>query len=154
MLYERYSGDKNLILFDGDHNSPRPGFYFDSVSIFFSNNLLIDADFNGDNAIPPEDPVEEVKYGKLFGDEIPLDLLEQIHLSEIESQSKGQMRPSSLEEEEEQIRKAILLSMQENSSNTKPNQPEPNVNIANPNEKEPTNTKDHNNKKKKKKGKK
>jgi hypothetical protein len=32
-------GDKNLIKFDGDHNSPRPQFYYDSVSIFFYNVL-------------------------------------------------------------------------------------------------------------------
>lgn len=32
-------GDKNLIKFEGDHNSPRPQFYYDSVSIFFYNIL-------------------------------------------------------------------------------------------------------------------
>ena len=32
-------GDKNIIKFEGDHNSPRPQFYYDSVSIFFYNVL-------------------------------------------------------------------------------------------------------------------
>lgn len=32
-------GDKNIIKFDGDHNSSRPQFYYDSVSIFFYNVL-------------------------------------------------------------------------------------------------------------------
>ena len=32
-------GDKNIIRFEGDHNSPRPQFYYDSVSIFFYNVL-------------------------------------------------------------------------------------------------------------------
>lgn len=32
-------GDKNVIKFDGDHNSPRPQFYFDSITIFFHNVL-------------------------------------------------------------------------------------------------------------------
>ena len=32
-------GDKNIIKFDGDHNSSRPQFYYDSVSIFFYNIL-------------------------------------------------------------------------------------------------------------------
>ncbi|PKA52803.1 hypothetical protein AXF42_Ash001784 [Apostasia shenzhenica] len=32
-------GDRNIIKFDGDHNSPRPQFYYDSVSIFFYNVL-------------------------------------------------------------------------------------------------------------------
>nr|XP_009603151.1 uncharacterized protein LOC104098185 [Nicotiana tomentosiformis] len=37
-------GDKDIIIFEGDHNSPRPQFYFDSISIFFNNVLQ-----------PPED---------------------------------------------------------------------------------------------------
>lgn len=32
-------GDKNIIKFEGDHNSSRPQFYYDSVSIFFYNAL-------------------------------------------------------------------------------------------------------------------
>ncbi|XP_010488424.1 PREDICTED: uncharacterized protein LOC104766269 isoform X2 [Camelina sativa] len=38
-IYEAYIGDKNIIKFEGDHNSPRPQFYFDSVNIFFHNVL-------------------------------------------------------------------------------------------------------------------
>ncbi|KAK8643585.1 hypothetical protein V6N13_012873 [Hibiscus sabdariffa] len=37
-------GDKNIIKFEGDHNTPRPQFYFDSINIFFHNVLQ-----------PPED---------------------------------------------------------------------------------------------------
>ncbi|KAK6930058.1 hypothetical protein RJ641_004152 [Dillenia turbinata] len=33
-IYEAYVGDKNIIKFEGDHNSPRPQFYFDSINIF------------------------------------------------------------------------------------------------------------------------
>ncbi|KAL1224830.1 hypothetical protein V5N11_012913 [Cardamine amara subsp. amara] len=38
-IYEAYIGDKNIIKFEGDHNSPRPPFYFDSINIFFHNVL-------------------------------------------------------------------------------------------------------------------
>ncbi|KAL6503432.1 hypothetical protein OROGR_025355 [Orobanche gracilis] len=38
-IFDAYVGDKNIIKFDGDHNSPRPQFYFDSISIFFNNVL-------------------------------------------------------------------------------------------------------------------
>ncbi|TVU46984.1 hypothetical protein EJB05_06558, partial [Eragrostis curvula] len=38
-ICESYAGDKNIIKFDGDHNSPRPQFYFDSITIFFHNVL-------------------------------------------------------------------------------------------------------------------
>ncbi|GJU51177.1 alpha/beta hydrolases superfamily protein [Tanacetum coccineum] len=46
-IYEAYMGDKNIIKFEGDHNSPRPQFYFDSINIFFHNVLR-----------PPEDEVK------------------------------------------------------------------------------------------------
>lgn len=32
-------GDKSMVKFEGDHNSPRPQSYYDSVSIFFYNTL-------------------------------------------------------------------------------------------------------------------
>lgn len=41
-LYEKYQGDKNLIRVEGDHNSDRPFFMMDSVSIFFHNVLQCD----------------------------------------------------------------------------------------------------------------
>ena len=47
-------GDKNIIKFEGDHNSPRPQFYFDSINIFFHNILQ-----------PPED-----EFGGSFLDNV------------------------------------------------------------------------------------
>ncbi|KAL8461759.1 hypothetical protein ACS0TY_033022 [Phlomoides rotata] len=38
-IFNSYAGDKNIIKFEGDHNSSRPQFYYDSVSIFFYNVL-------------------------------------------------------------------------------------------------------------------
>ncbi len=38
-LHDRYAGDKNLVLVDGDHNSPRPQFFLDSIGIFFYNTM-------------------------------------------------------------------------------------------------------------------
>lgn len=40
-LHEAYSGDKNYITFEGDHNSVRPQFFYDSVVIFFLNALQV-----------------------------------------------------------------------------------------------------------------
>jgi hypothetical protein len=42
-----WQGDKNIIKFEGDHNSPRPQFYFDSISIFFNNVLQPPVDETG-----------------------------------------------------------------------------------------------------------
>ena len=44
-LYAKYAGDKNLIIVDGDHNSPRPKFMFDSASIFLQTCLQIPNDW-------------------------------------------------------------------------------------------------------------
>ncbi|KAL6567590.1 hypothetical protein OROGR_001258 [Orobanche gracilis] len=38
-IFKLYAGDRNIIKFEGDHNSSRPQFYCDSVSIFFYNVL-------------------------------------------------------------------------------------------------------------------
>ncbi|CAG9465878.1 unnamed protein product [Pedinophyceae sp. YPF-701] len=38
-LHDAYGGDKNMVTFAGDHNSPRPPFFYSSVSIFFHNVL-------------------------------------------------------------------------------------------------------------------
>ena len=40
-IHDRYAGDKNIIVVEGDHNSPRPKFMFDSVSIFLQTCLQI-----------------------------------------------------------------------------------------------------------------
>lgn len=40
-LHAAYAGDKNLLLVDGDHNSPRPKFLLDSASIFLQSCLQL-----------------------------------------------------------------------------------------------------------------
>lgn len=45
-----------MIKFEGDHNSPRPQFYFDSINIFFHNVLQ-----------PPEDEVGESFFDIMNG---------------------------------------------------------------------------------------
>ena len=44
-LHDIYAGDANMIVVDGDHNSNRPRFMFDSVSIFLQACLQIPADW-------------------------------------------------------------------------------------------------------------
>ncbi|RDY00666.1 putative protein, chloroplastic, partial [Mucuna pruriens] len=39
LISELYAGDKNVIKFNGDHNSSRPQFFYDSIAIFFYNVL-------------------------------------------------------------------------------------------------------------------
>mmetsp|Transcript_6092 Transcript_6092/g.14582 ORF Transcript_6092/g.14582 Transcript_6092/m.14582 type:complete len:367 (-) Transcript_6092:107-1207(-) len=41
-LYEKYAGDKNFVMMEGDHNSTRSKFFMDSVAIFFLTTLQCD----------------------------------------------------------------------------------------------------------------
>jgi hypothetical protein len=40
-IHDRYAGDKNIIIVDGDHNTMRPQFLFDSAGIFLASTLQI-----------------------------------------------------------------------------------------------------------------
>jgi len=41
-LFNKYAGDKNIVFVEGDHNTMRPKYLIDSVTIFFYNALLVD----------------------------------------------------------------------------------------------------------------
>ena len=62
-------GDKNIIKFDGDHNSPRPQFYYDSITIFFYNILR-----------PPDVPevVPEAPEPIYFDDVLDMDDVDEV----------------------------------------------------------------------------
>ncbi|ESW19788.1 hypothetical protein PHAVU_006G155700 [Phaseolus vulgaris] len=66
-ILEAYKGDKNIIKFDGDHNSPRPQFYFDSVNIFFHNVLQ-----------PPDDELGE-SFFDIMNDYFGKDVWRSVH---------------------------------------------------------------------------
>lgn len=57
IIHEDYAGDKNIIKFEGDHNSPRPQFYYDSVTIFFHNVLCPSL------VLPADDICENINCG-------------------------------------------------------------------------------------------
>lgn len=44
-LAEVYGGDKNMVVVEGDHNSMRPRFLFDSASIFLQQTLQLNEEF-------------------------------------------------------------------------------------------------------------
>lgn len=68
LIFQSYSGDKKMIKFDGDHNSSRPQFYYDSVSIFFYNVLQ--------PQLPSIQSCKEEKYYELGEWKISADLNE------------------------------------------------------------------------------
>ncbi|WVZ12614.1 hypothetical protein V8G54_017144 [Vigna mungo] len=80
-IFEAYMGDKNIIKFEGDHNSPRPQFYFDSINIFFHNVLQ-----------PPEDEVGESFFDPVndyFGKDVWRSVHELGYNIESSSRNKG-----------------------------------------------------------------
>jgi len=42
-ICDKYAGDKNILLVEGNHNSRRPGYFLDSVSIFLHARLCVPA---------------------------------------------------------------------------------------------------------------
>lgn len=55
-LHAAYAGDKNLVLFDGDHNTTRPDFLFDSAVIFFRQTLGVKDEHCLDRSTPTHGP--------------------------------------------------------------------------------------------------
>jgi pimeloyl-ACP methyl ester carboxylesterase len=94
-LYERYAGDKNISIVDGDHNSIRPKFLLDSIAIFFYNTLMCDL-------LPKTKPRKSKRK-------------EGAEFDPAEHANKHAMEFSSylMQEEEEMIRRAIEESLME-----------------------------------------
>ena len=41
-MFDKYGGDKNFVKFEGDHNSHRPMFFYDSAVIFLMGTLQVE----------------------------------------------------------------------------------------------------------------
>lgn len=88
-IFEAYMGDKNIIKFEGDHNSPRPQFYFDSINIFFHNVLQ-----------PPEGEVGESFYDPVndyFGKDAWRSVHELGYINESSSKNKEPSTSSTVD---------------------------------------------------------
>jgi cephalosporin-C deacetylase-like acetyl esterase len=118
-LYEKYSGDKNIIFFEGDHNSRRPQFFFDSVSIFCKNHLLVEDDFKEDNPLPKELDRNRFFLGEIENTEVNLSDFDFTDAFE-NPQQMADWLFSNVDgnildiddSEDEQLRQAIELSLQ------------------------------------------
>jgi len=67
-LHDAYSGDKNLVEFEGDHNSTRPQFFYDSASFFLMDALqctsVLNAEGNKFTKAQLTERKEEIKKSK------------------------------------------------------------------------------------------
>jgi hypothetical protein len=117
-LVKAYSGDNNLVQFDGDHNSRRPGFFFDSASIFLRNHLLhaVDFDAKSGNLLPPGEGFDDYFS---HSDSLDMDELDSLKLQSMlvdtyySKRSEPLFAPHSADDEDEQLRQAIHLSLQD-----------------------------------------
>eukprot|EP01095_Lingulamoeba_sp_RSL-Kostka_P016989 TRINITY_DN859_c0_g3_i1.p1 TRINITY_DN859_c0_g3~~TRINITY_DN859_c0_g3_i1.p1 ORF type:complete len:230 (-),score=79.78 TRINITY_DN859_c0_g3_i1:82-771(-) len=98
-IYEEYQGEKNIIMVNGGHNDPRPQFCNDSISIFFTNCLMLDnVDVGNDNNNVQNNMPGFDNINPYHGYANLMDMSQ--HLS-------------PQQQEEQMIQQALLLSMQE-----------------------------------------
>jgi len=125
-LSGKYAGDYNLITFDGDHQSQRPSFFYDSVCIFFENNLNVSSDFGDDNLYVEEEldpqemadiadgPSRGFKSKKRYIENDEFERARQLSLQEAYSAV-----PKSAEEEDELLQLALKMSLMESEDKPK-----------------------------------
>eukprot|EP00299_Pterocystis_sp_00344_P009254 c3836_g1_i2.p1 GENE.c3836_g1_i2~~c3836_g1_i2.p1 ORF type:complete len:527 (-),score=149.21 c3836_g1_i2:137-1615(-) len=115
-IFEKYAGDKELLLVPGDHVDERPDYLFSKVQTFFRNSLRlrpeVSLDLPLDLTCPPW-------YTRRFQQS---DLRTMI--------SDMQMSEQNLEDE--MIRRAIALSLQSNPTPQSPSRPLPTVHRVQP----------------------
>ncbi|GLU20655.1 hypothetical protein SLE2022_368440 [Rubroshorea leprosula] len=97
LIFKSYAGDKNIIKFDGDHNTSRPQFYYDSVSIFFYNVLH-----------PPQIPsacssklekyydLEDLKVGAGMNESLLYEIITSLRSASADAASSSSAPPSIL----------------------------------------------------------
>ncbi|KAK7303226.1 hypothetical protein RJT34_14128 [Clitoria ternatea] len=83
-ILEAYMGDKNIIKFEGDHNSPRPQSFFDSVNIFFRKVLQ-----------PPEDELGESFFDIMMNNYFGKDVWRSVHEFDYDNEPSSENKESS-----------------------------------------------------------
>ncbi|KAL2969741.1 hypothetical protein AAZX31_15G097600 [Glycine max] len=103
-ILEAYMGDKNIIKFEGDHNSSRPQYYFDSVNIFLHNVLQ-----------PPEDELGE-SFFDIMNDYFGKDVWRSVHEFDFGNEPSFRNKEPSTSSTVEDIKQVCLkrpMSMRE-----------------------------------------
>ncbi|ESW19549.1 hypothetical protein PHAVU_006G134600 [Phaseolus vulgaris] len=106
LISESYAGDKNIIKFDGDHNSSRPQFFYDSVSLFFYNVLR-----------PPHIPrarkldryfeLGDLKIGSAVNESLLYGIISSLQSATIDAASSSSARPRNSNSNTASVRELI-----------------------------------------------
>eukprot|EP01017_Pseudomicrothorax_dubius_P045985 TRINITY_DN8039_c0_g2_i5.p1 TRINITY_DN8039_c0_g2~~TRINITY_DN8039_c0_g2_i5.p1 ORF type:complete len:346 (-),score=93.70 TRINITY_DN8039_c0_g2_i5:35-1072(-) len=105
-LYEEYAGDKTLSMVDGDHNSPRPHYTLDAIAIFFYQRLQCEHLAKVSEEVREEESKVDVGAVEHFQAYRPRKIGNEEEVGDVVGYLGG-------EAEEEELRKAIEMSMNE-----------------------------------------
>jgi hypothetical protein len=112
-LHAKYAGDKTIMEVEGDHNSGRPRYAEDSITIFFHNTLRLEEL----SKIPAVQSEPIPFYGGLAGRDVPRPVGwgDGASASKIgnEREVRGIFGGVDVDPEEEELRIALALSAQE-----------------------------------------
>jgi dienelactone hydrolase len=134
-ISDKYAGDYNLITFEGNHISHRPMFFYDSVCIFFNNNLNINSDFGEENTWVEEEISQEelTKIQNPFRNTFQDDLARARQLS---------LQEAYVDDDEEALQLALKLSLLDSQQSTQTqNQTQPSEPSTAPSDPKPAETK-------------
>lgn len=95
IIFKVYAGDKNIIKFDGDHNSSRPQFYYDSVSIFFYNTLhppQVSSVWS--NKIAECHDLKDLSVGAGMDERLLYEIISNLHIASADAASSSSAPPS------------------------------------------------------------
>lgn len=119
LIFNAYAGDKNIIKFDGDHNSSRPQFYYDSVSIFFYN-VLHPPQIPSAHSIKAEKYYDlgALKFGASMDQSLLYEIITGLRCASTDAASSSSAPPSILTAKpvDELLSEAVPITSKENSA--------------------------------------
>ncbi|XP_024046016.1 uncharacterized protein LOC18050586 isoform X2 [Citrus clementina] len=119
LIFNTYAGDKNIIKFDGDHNSSRPQFYYDSVSIFFYN-VLHPPQIPSTHSIKAEKYYDlgALKFGASMDQSLLYEIITGLRCASADAASSSSAPPSILTAKpvDELLSEAVPITSKENSA--------------------------------------
>ncbi|XP_021766716.1 uncharacterized protein LOC110731193 isoform X1 [Chenopodium quinoa] len=95
VIFKLYAGDKNIIKFDGDHNSSRPQFYYDSVSIFFYDALhppQVSSVWS--NKIQEYHSLKDLRVDAGMDEKLLYEIISNLHIASTDAASSSSAPPS------------------------------------------------------------
>ncbi|GAB2299002.1 hypothetical protein Dimus_033078 [Dionaea muscipula] len=94
LIHKLLAGDKNIIKFDGDHNSSRPQFFYDSVSIFFYNVLCPPQVSTASSSKPAiYDNLENLKINAGIDESLLYEIIANLHIASTGAASSSSAPP-------------------------------------------------------------